>query len=323
MKRIVEFNTSLVTENNGDAIIMSYCDEILHQLFPESFFVSIPTHEHIFVPSYKFIAKSDYQFVCGTNLLTSKMNKYAQWKIGLHDSVFLKNAVLMGVGWWEYQKTPNLYTKTVLKRVLSDIIYHSVRDSYTEKMLRSIGINNVINTGCPTMWKLVPEFCDTIPEEKASSVVATITNYRPNIIRDRKLFEVLFRTYENVYVWIQAFEDIAYLKEMGVWGKVNIVSPQLSEYDKLLEQEDIDYCGNRLHAGVRALNYGKRSLIVAVDNRALEIHNDTELPIIREAELGDKLEERLNARWKTKIMLPRENIELWISQFKRKEHDNC
>ena len=84
MDRIVKFDTSLVTENNGDAIIMSYCDEILHRLFPDAFFVSLPTHEHIFIPSYKFIKKSDYQFVCGTNLLTSQMNQYAQWKIGLH-----------------------------------------------------------------------------------------------------------------------------------------------------------------------------------------------------------------------------------------------
>ncbi len=316
MKRIVEFNTSLVTENNGDAIIMSYCDEILRKLFQDSFFISIPTHEHIFIPSYKFIIKSDHQFVCGTNLLTSKMNRYAQWKIGLHDSVFLKNAILMGVGWWEYQNTPNLYTRAILRRVLNDKYYHSVRDAYTEKMLKSIGISNVINTGCPTMWKLVPEFCKKIPQKKSPSVVATVTNYRPNVSRDRKMFDVLLKSYETVYVWIQAFEDIGYLKEIGVWEKVKIVTPQLSEYDRLLDTENVDYCGTRLHAGVRALNHGRRSLIVAVDNRAFEIHKDTNLPIIQEKEIGDNLEERLNVGWKTEIVLPQNNIDFWLGQFK-------
>ena len=316
MDRIVKFDTSLVTENNGDAIIMSYCDEILHRLFPDAFFVSLPTHEHIFIPSYKFIKKSDYQFVCGTNLLTSQMNQYAQWKIGLHDSVFLKSAVLMGVGWWEYQKKPNLYTRTLLKRVLNNDVCHSVRDSYTEKMLRSIGIDNVINTGCPTMWKLTPEFCKEIPKRKASAVVATVTNYRPNIIRDKQMFDILLQTYATVYVWIQAFEDIAYLKDLGVWGKIKVVSPQLSEYDKFLSEKEVDYCGTRLHAGVRALNYGKRSLIVAVDNRAIEIHNDTNLPIIREEKIKETLEEKINSEWRTEINLPQKNIELWMQQFK-------
>lgn len=316
MERIVKFDTSLVTENNGDAIIMSYCDEILHRLFPDAFFVSLPTHEHIFIPSYKFIKKSDYQFVCGTNLLTSQMNQYAQWKIGLHDSVFLKSAVLMGVGWWEYQKKPNLYTRTLLKRVLNNDVCHSVRDSYTEKMLRSIGIDNVINTGCPTMWKLTPEFCKAIPKRKASAVVATVTNYRPNIIRDKQIFDILLQTYATVYVWIQAFEDIAYLKDLGIWGKIKVVSPQLSEYDKLLSEKEVDYCGTRLHAGVRALNYGKRSLIVAVDNRAIEIHNDTNLPIVREEKIKETLEEKINSEWRTEINLPQKNIEFWMQQFK-------
>jgi polysaccharide pyruvyl transferase WcaK-like protein len=47
-----------------------------------------------------------------------------------------------------------------------------------------------------------------------------------------------------------------------------------------LESKDIDYVGTRLHAGIRALQKGRRALIISVDNRATEIGRDTHLPIV-------------------------------------------
>ena len=67
--------------------------------------------------------------------------------------------------------------------ILDSTYLHSVRDSYTEKKLKQIGIDNVINTSCPTMWRLTEEFCSHIPCKKQDTVVTTITDYRKNIER--------------------------------------------------------------------------------------------------------------------------------------------
>ena len=81
-------------------------------------------------------------------------------------------------------------------------------------------------------------------------------------------------------------------------------------------KDNLDYVGSRLHGGIYALRHGKRSLILAVDNRALEIHKDTNLPVIpREA--TDGLAEIINSEWATEINLPQEAIDQFINQFKK------
>ena len=87
------------------------------------------------------------------------------------DVKYIKNTILLGAGWREYEKSVNLYTKYFWKTVLDKRYLHSVRDNYTKARLRKMGIGNVINTGCPTMWNLTPEFCSTVPEKKAKNVI--------------------------------------------------------------------------------------------------------------------------------------------------------
>ena len=48
---------------------------------------------------------------------------------------------------------------------------------------------------------------------------------------------------------------------------------------------EFDYVGTRLHAGILALNYRKRTLIIAVDNRAAEMKTDINLPVIARGDL--------------------------------------
>lgn len=48
---------------------------------------------------------------------------------------------------------------------------------------------------------------------------------------------------------------------------------------------DIDYVGTRLHGKIRVLNREKRAIILAVDNRAIEIANDTALPVVRREDI--------------------------------------
>ncbi|HJG62994.1 MAG TPA: hypothetical protein K8W21_08480, partial [Enorma massiliensis] len=96
-----------------------------------------------------------------------------------------------------------------------------------------------------------------------------------------------------------------------------ILPPSLEALDRVLERDDVDYVGTRLHAGIRALNHGRRSLVVTVDNRARHISQDTGLPTLERTELGEKLTDWINGSYATEIVLPEEAIAAWKAQFKQ------
>ena len=139
-------------------------------------------------------------------IASSNIPKKNLYKFGiLKSNMSSFHVILLGVGWWNYQDTPTHYTKKVLSGLLDSTFLHSVRDSYTEKKLKQIGINNVINTSCPTMWRLTEEFCSHIPHKKQDTVVTTITDYRKNIERDKHFLELLLSAYKNIYLWLQSY----------------------------------------------------------------------------------------------------------------------
>lgn len=221
----------------------------------------------------------------------------------------------MGVGWGNYNKFgTDPYTKWVYRSLFSKTLIHSVRDSYTEQMLRKIGVTNVLNTACPTMWKLTPEFCETIPTRKSDKVITALTYYKPDVERDTQMLNTLNENYNEVFVWIQQADDLAYLKSLNLPFDVCVLQPQLSEYDSFLENNDVDFVGSRLHGGIRALNKGRRALVLGVDNRATEINKDTNLPFLKREEI-DKLENWIVGDAPTRIVLPQENIRQWKNQF--------
>ncbi len=317
MKKVLIFNTSICSRNiGGDSIIMEAVQNELYNIFPDSMFFHTITHDKVWKKTYRLNKDSDYSFIGGTNLLSSNMHVYNQWKINLIDSVFLKNIILMGVGWWQYQNKPNLYTKILLNKVLSKTQLHSVRDSYTEKMLRSIGIANVINTSCPTMWKLTKEHCAKVPKTKAKEVVFTLTDYNKDVEKDKKLINILLNNYQTVYFWPQGDGDIEYIKTITDSNKINILGPSLRNYNFLLEDKniDIDYVGTRLHAGIRALQKKRRTIIIAIDNRSEEKSKDFNLKVLNRRNL-DQIENIINEDFITNININQENINIWKKQF--------
>lgn len=317
MKRITIFDTSIASENIGDFIIMDSVNRELRELFSKDMLFYSLTHDKISQATYRLNKISDYSFVGGTNLLSSNMNSYNQWKINLIDSVFLKNIVLMGVGWWQYQKRPNLYTRILLKRVLNKNILHSVRDSHTEMMLRSIGINNVINTGCMTMWKLTAEHCSKIPHSKSENVIFTLTDYNKDIEIDQKLIDILVKNYKKVYFWPQGSGDLKYLNTMKNINNIEILGGNLFSYDELLDDVsiDLDFIGTRLHAGIRALQKSRRTIILGIDNRAEEKSKDFNLKVLSRRDII-QLEDILQNDFSTDIKIHEENIIKWERQFK-------
>lgn len=316
MDRIVAFDTSLVSENGGDNIIMEHCNRILEEIFPEDFIIHLPTHDRIGSFGRQYCQNVKYKIVCGTNILASRMPRFTMWDVKLSDIKYLKGTCLLGAGWREYEDDPNLYSKHFWKKVLSKDLIHSVRDSYTEEKLRKLGFENVVNTSCPTMWGLTPEHCAQVPTSKARNVLTAVTNYRMNSEEDKKMLDILCDNYGKVYIWIQALEDYNYLNSFYDIKKLNIVNPSLKCLDEALEMDDIEYCGTRLHAGVRVLEHKKRATIIAKDNRALEIGKDTGLNVI-ESEKIDSLEETINSEFATNLTLPWDNINTWKNQFKK------
>ena len=226
----------------------------------------------------------------------------------------VKPTILMGVGWHQYSKRTNLYTKMLYKKILSKEYMHSVRDEYTKNKLEEIGIKNVINTGCPTLWGLTREVCQEIPKTKSKSVVFTLTDYNQNLKKDKEMIKILRNNYDEIFFWLQGIGDYEYLKELNELDNIKIISPNIGDYDKILRNNEIDFVGTRLHGGIRALQNKRRTIIVSVDNRANELNKNYNIPIVQREKI-DTLEQKINGLWETNINLPIERIEEWKSQF--------
>ena len=316
---IIKFDTSIGTHNLGDYIIMHYCSRILDELFPAHHKLSISTHRMPTAEEERAVAKHKYKFVCGTNLLTSHIEHHWRWILpdGIRRKQHFRNTTLLGVGWGEYQGECSNYSRTIYNIMLNPGLTHSVRDQYTLEKLRGAGINNVINTGCPTTWALTPEFCKDIPTRKAKDVVTTITDYRRDIERDNEMLSILSRNYDHVYLWLQGSKDEEYLGTLDVPHNLTTIPASLNAYEEVLARGGVDYVGTRLHAGIHALNYKIRSIILAVDNRAAEMGRDVNLPVIQRDDISHELEPMIQADRPTEIRINQKNIDLFKSQFTR------
>jgi polysaccharide pyruvyl transferase WcaK-like protein len=316
MEAVSVLDTSIATQNLGDFIIMDSVWKEVKSIFDDSFLTSFPTHEYLTKESRKKINKSGVSIVGGTNLLSSNMDSYKQWKTSLKDLTIKSEIVLTGVGWWQYQEKPNLFTKMFLKQILSNNYMHSVRDSYTQKMLSSIGIKNTLNTGCPTIWRLNSDGLSPTSSTKADSVVFTLTDYKPSPKEDKILFDILIEKYKKIFFWPQGIGDFQYLSSIvGDLGQIEVINPQLASLGTILSsQGSIDYVGTRLHAGIRALQYGKRSIFIEVDNRSKEASKDFNFISLSRDKIQD-LASLIDSRIYADYKIPFKSINQWREQF--------
>lgn len=316
MKKIVLYNPAISSLNIGDEIIEDACKKNLDELFKDSMYIEISTHLPVSNLYMSIIKNVNSSFVLGSNLLMAKMNGlFRQWDIKIWNANLIKPVILMGVGWHQYSKRTNLYTRLLYKKIFSKQYMHSVRDEYTKEKLNEIGITNVINTGCPTLWTLTKEFCKDIPKKKADKVVFTLTDYNKDVENDKKLIEILRKNYKEIYFWVQGADDYEYLQELNELKDIKIIAPNLKSYDKILKKENIDFIGTRLHGGIRALQNKKRTIIISVDNRATELNKNYNIPIIQRDDISH-LEDIINNDLVTDINIPEENIKKWKSQFR-------
>lgn len=315
MKTISVFDTSTIAYNIGNEIIMDAVMCQLDSLFPEDFIIRLPTDD-IGKKSRWYNRLSQYSFVGGTNVLNGDIRHYRQWDLRLHNILILRNLVLMGCGWFQYEaKCPTPFTRWALSKVLAKNMLHSVRDNYTLEKCKSLRLKdiNFINTGCPTLWMLDDAVISKIPQSKSSDVVFTITDYNMNSARDKMLIQQLRDNYKNLYLFPQGRSDLEYISSIGELHDIVIIRPRLKDFDTILDS-GADYVGTRLHAGIRALQHSCRSLIIGIDNRATEMSIDFKLPVIAASDIK-MLDNKINSSYNLSLSIPWDNITRWKEQF--------
>ena len=310
----VILDTAMQSDNCGDQIIMENCIKALNKIENIDHWKHVPTHREADETEKQVLKNAKFKIVCGTNLLSGNMKYYKLWKTGSDISIY-KNTVLMGVGFDSESTDFDEYTRKMLHLILNKDYLHCVRDTFSEKKLKNMGIENVIYTGCPTMWSLTPEVCAAIPHTKGKNVVCTLTDYNRDSISDSIILNILLALYEKVWFWVQGKDDMEYLKELGMESKVKIIDNSLAAYDEILKLDELDYVGTRLHAGIRAISTGHRTIIISIDNRAKCIAEDTGLTILGRDVVKNELEKKITSDFETSIKMPWNAIDQWKGQF--------
>lgn len=323
MEKIFLLDTAVFSDNKGDEIIMNSINDYFRETFKPFFVVQGSTHLPVSNILERFkansminrtIKESKYSFACGTNLLAKglEFGLRNSWKIDFINTGNLSDIILLGCGLSGKSKN-RFYTKHLYNRVLSQSVIHSVRDSKTKEFVESLGLK-AINTGCPTTWKLTPKHCADIPHIKAESVVFTLTDYHSDYTKDGKLIDLLLNSYKNVAFWVQGFYDYKYLQSFPQAKNVSIINPDVMSFGNHLLNNDVDYVGTRLHAGIKAMQCKKRSIILSIDNRAEDITRDINLPCIERQKISI-LPEMINSTFETKLDVNFEGINEWLNQF--------
>lgn len=310
----------------GDFIIMECVREELKFLLEDAFVMNMPTHLPAFstfavwrnslaVQNY---AAADWKLAGGSNLLVKDLKThYPQWNIHPFNSKPLRGTILVGVGAGAGEAT-NRYTTKLYRKLLHHDFFHSVRDERSKEYVEKVLGLRAINTGCVTMWKLTPDFCAQIPTRKASRVVFTLTG-KDGVGRvdpeDQALIDILKRRYDKVFFWVQGDRDLAYFRKAQNIDSICVVPPSLAAYDSLLNEDDLDYVGTRLHGGIYAMRHKKRAVIIAIDERAEAIHRGNHLNCIAKSNVQTQLEDLLCGEICTQVKMPFDEIKRWKAQF--------
>lgn len=314
---MVLFDPACASQNIGDEIISSSAQRWINPLFEGDFIMRVSTHQKMSFRYRRYLNDSKAYFVLGSNLLKSGMLfGFRQWDVSLADSLQIHDAILVGCGWHAYEKRVGLYSTLLFRSILSKELYQSVRDEYTKAQLESMGFSNVLNTACATMWGFTPDFCEAIPRQRATNVITTITDYNQDPVRDEQMLATLLNEYETVSIWLQGNGDRKYASSLPSFAKCELIPSTLKEFDVALDANDVDYVGTRLHGGIRALQHGRRALIIAIDNRAREKHHDFNIPTLERDDMDD-LNDWIEGERATDIRIPMREIEQFLSQFKK------
>jgi hypothetical protein len=313
--------------NLGDVVIYRAILSQLNRFFPGEEICRISSHEPLEEEHYEQIEKSRLMFLGGSNLLSSDLLTYNQWNFAKDPSNYerprFKDAILFGIGWWQYQDAPTSFTADFYRRILHPEQLHSVRDGYTAARLKDIGFSNVVNTGCPSMWGLDGIVADRTVRWTEDCVLM-LTDYYTHPAEDERILSLALEHFKNIFFFPQGTGDIAYLNTLPSFQahsrRFEMLDHSLEALEQFLDQERVTYFGTRLHGGITALKHGAPSLILGVDNRSLEKARDFNLPVIPRRD-PESIEKWLRGELRfPKISVPHEDIARWCEQFTVVEH---
>ena len=325
---IAIFDTTIGSSNHGDEVIQNSIFEAMEPLFNDSFIMRFSTHLTNFrlfnylVNDFKiqFSNKCDYKFIMGTNLLSSNLIKSnGQWPIGPISAKLYKNAILVGVGTTFGSRKPSLFSRAIYEKILRKDIFHSVRDEESKAFLESIGYK-AINTGCPTLWKLTPEFCSQIPSKKSRNVIISLSGYdnQKSEREDTEMLRQLNILYDTKFFWVQTVADEQYLRKLPIDSSDYKIIYSFKTFADICKKNDVDYVGTRLHGGVFALQNKVRALVIAIDHRAQGFHDDNNLNIIKRSDIAE-LSDLLSSDMPTEIKINQAGICCWKEQFAKSQ----
>ena len=284
--------------NLGDLIISEAVNSVVSDIVPEENLFRISSHSKFKLDDLRRILFADFVFLGGTNLLSSYFNKMNRplgpnrmWHLIVPR---LRNVVLLGVGWgYGYGEDVSPTASRYYKRIFKKGTTHSVRDSYSTQKLLSSGINKVVNTNCPTLWTLNGTSMDLLVNKnskKYSKCIFTLTDYGKDYGLDDQLLSMLGKEFRELIFFPQGKWDAQYLKMLPSYSKLKdrivILERSLKAYDSFVSTaSDTLYIGTRLHGGIRCLQKNIKSLVVSIDNRAMDISNDTGLAVVSRGDI--------------------------------------
>lgn len=309
-------DTSVASDNIGDEIIARHLRAQIEAAFPEAYVTTSASHDGLGRFGRRQVEAADSVFLLGTNALSAKWSsRGGLLPMSRADVRALEGKlVLFGVGAnraWTGRADRRQIRR--LARILSPRFTHSVRDGSAEKIVEAAG-RRALNGSCPTIWTLPRQqaFAPTRPDH----VIFSLTAYRADRAADARFLDWLQGRYTRFSFWAQQIEDIAYLDSFANRPAAQRIAPNLAAYDRALaDPAPLDVIGSRLHGGIQGLHAGRRSVILAVDNRAREIGALTQIPVVDRAEAPDRLDALLDAPIQIDLTASHDLVPRFFSQF--------
>lgn len=316
-------NSGTPSYNLGDLIINESVMSVLSSILPGYEVVRLSTHNYITERERKIIRGAEISIVGGSNILSSDIKKAHRLTTEKRRLRYLfpqfDNVVLLGAGWADYSYCYNFYTSVFYNRIFKWGGIQSVRDSYSMRNLRNIYYSKVENTSCPTLWDIDVEF-NNLYQNEFNKILFTLTDYDKNFAEDSKLIEIILETeVDEIYFFPQGSGDEVYLKSLLVYKKnssrIKILKHDCSEFNDFVKNNKFNYIGTRLHGGIKCLQHNMPSLILSIDNRAMEISKDIGLNVVNRGDdygirgwiSGENIFNKLN--------IPLDSIAKWKDQF--------
>ncbi len=314
-ERIHIIDTSIGSGNIGDEIIMEACRTAFAPVLRDAYVSTSAGHDGLGPSSRKRCRAADLVLLMGTNALSPyfRVGLPFMWRVRWRDLPALKGrVVLAGCGaTWDFRRVDPLQRR-FWRYVLSPHHAHSVRDALGARLVEQCG-RQVINTACPTLWRY-RESPPGAPATQARDVCFTLNRHKRSP-HDETLLRVLAEQYERLYYWPQTTNDLDYLEPLRSSLNVEVLPPSLAAYDAFLATHEVDVVGTRLHGSIRGLHHGRRTLVVAIDNRARAMAKEVGLPTIERDAVPEQLRPRLAGAIRADLRIAGERIDAYLGQF--------